>query len=74
MKLKVTVDRIENNIAVLLIRPEETIEIDWPLKYLPNYLKEGDILDFKISKDIEKRKRKEEKIKNIIDKLQKKDN
>lgn len=41
---KYTVDRIEGNIAVLLLRQDETVSYDIPLEQLPNGVAEGDIL------------------------------
>jgi hypothetical protein len=49
---KVTLDRIEENIAVLLVRDEEKIKINIPIILLPSGSKEGDILDIAIIKDI----------------------
>ena len=74
MKVKVTVDRIEEDTAVLLIRPEEDKKVDWPVKYLPEGIKEGDILDFELKQDKVTKKKKEEKVKNLIKKLQQKNN
>lgn len=38
--MKAVVDRIENDTAVLLIGPEETV-LDVPIRYLPDQVKEG---------------------------------
>ena len=62
--MKVTIDRIEGEYAVLLIRPEEEEKIDWPVSFLPEDVEEGDILDFKIEKIIEKKKVIKKKLKN----------
>jgi len=62
--VKVTIDRIEGEYAVLLIRPEEEEKIDWPVSFLPEDVEEGDILDFKIEKIIEKKKVIKKKLKN----------
>jgi len=64
IKVKVTIDRIEGEYAVLLIRPEEEEKIDWPVSFLPEDVEEGDILDFKIEKIIEKKKVIKKKLKN----------
>lgn len=70
--MKVTVDRIENNLAVLLIRPEEEYDLHIPLKYLPDDMKEGDILSFDIKKDIEETKKAEKRVGDLLDKLKNK--
>ena len=51
--LKVTIDRIEEGIAVLLVRDEEKIKINVPLTLLPVGSKEGDILDIAITRDVQ---------------------
>ena len=50
MKTKVTIDRIEEDIAVIELDSDNYIDI--PIKYLPPGVKEGDklILDFEKSK------------------------
>ena len=50
MKTKVTIDRIEEDIAVIELDLDNYIDI--PIKYLPVGVKEGDklILDFEKSK------------------------
>ena len=48
---KVTLDRIEENIAVLLVRDEENIKINIPLFLLPDQTKEGEILDIIITRN-----------------------
>lgn len=47
--MKAVVDRIENDMAVLLIGPEETV-LDVPVRYLPEQVKEGSWLrlDFRL--------------------------
>jgi len=72
MKVKVTVDRIEKNLAVLLIRPKEDERINWPLKFLPDDIKEGDILDIKIDKDLKTKEDSKERVGNLIEKLKRK--
>lgn len=48
MNLLLTVDRIEENTAVLLVRPDEERSILWPVVDLPPGCKEGDILSVDI--------------------------
>ena len=47
---KFTLDRIEENIVVLLVRDEEKTKINIPLFLLPAESKEGDILDIAITR------------------------
>jgi hypothetical protein len=50
---KVTLDRIEENIAVLLVRDEEKFKINIPIILFPSGSKEGDILDIAITRDVQ---------------------
>lgn len=69
---KVTLDRIEENIAVLLVRDEETIKIDIPLCLLPPESREGDILDFAITRDVKETEAAKERVTSLLEKLKQK--
>lgn len=69
---KVTLDRIEEDTAVLLVRDEETVKIDIPLFLLPAKSKEGDILDITIDRDIQETEDAKETVSALLEKLQKK--
>ena len=69
---KVTLDRIEENIAVLLVRDEEKIRINLPLILLPSGSEEGDILDIAITRNIQETEDAMERVSNLLEKLQKK--
>jgi len=49
---KVTLDRIEEYTAVLLVRDDESVRINFPLFLLPAGSKEGDIFEVTIVKDL----------------------
>ena len=53
MKVRVVVDRIEGEIAVLEVEGEGIVE--WPVKFLPRGIREGNILDveFEINREAE---------------------
>jgi hypothetical protein len=70
--MKVTLDRIEDGIAVLLVRPDETIKIDIPFKLLPSDCREGDILDIMICRDIDGTEAAKERVSSLIEKLKNK--
>ncbi len=70
--LKVTLDRFEDGMAVLLIRNDETIKIDFPAYLLPQDSKEGDILDITIHRDLESSQASKERVSSLIDKLKNK--
>ena len=71
--MKATIDRIENDWAVLLLREDESIEFELPVCMLPCGCNEGDILDINITRDVEATKEAEERVSGLIEKLQKKD-
>ena len=69
---KVTLDRIEENIAVLLVRDEEAIKINIPLSLLPVGSKEGDILDIAITRDVQETEVTKERVSSLLEKLRNK--
>ena len=66
---KVTLDRIEENIAVLFVRDEEKIKINIPLCLLPVGSKEGDILDIAITRDVQETETTKERVSSLLEKL-----
>lgn len=69
---KVTLDRIENSTAVLLLRDDESIKIDIPLFLLPPGSKEGDILNLSIEIDVQETEAAKERVLALLDKLKNK--
>ena len=69
---KVTLDRIEEDIAVLLVRDEEKIKIYTPLFLLPAESREGDILDITIDIDAQETEDAKERVSNLLEKLKNK--
>lgn len=69
---KVTLDRVEENLAVLLIKEEEKIKINIPLFLLPSGSKEGDILDITISKNLQETETAKKRVSNLLEKLKNK--
>ncbi len=69
---KVTLDRIEVGIAVLLVRDEEETNINIPLILLPSGSKEGDILDIVITRDVQKTEAAKERVSALLEKLKNK--
>ncbi len=70
--MKVTLDRFEDGCAVLLVRDDETIEIDLPACLLPGDCEEGDILDITIKRDKKSTEEARERVSGLIEKLKKK--
>jgi len=69
---KVTLDRIEENIAVLLVRDEESVRINIPLCLLPSESSEGDILDITIARNVQETEEAKERVLSLLEKLKKK--
>ncbi len=69
---KVTFDRIEENIAVLLLRDEENIKINIPLFLLPDQTKEGEILDITITRNKKETEEARNRVSALLEKLQNK--
>ena len=69
---KVTLDRIEGSIAVLLLRDEESIKIDIPLFLLPPESREGDILNISIVRDTQETEAAKERVSALLEKLKNK--
>lgn len=69
---KVTLDRIEENVAVLLVRDEEKTRINIPLSLLPVGCREGDILDIAITKDVQETESAKERVSSLLEKLKNK--
>lgn len=72
MTIKVTLDRIENETAVALVRPEETTKISIPLSLLPEGSKEGDILNIDITKEVQETEQAKERVSSLLEKLKNK--
>lgn len=70
--LKVTVDRFEGDYAVLLAGEEEDVRIDFPAVLLPEGCREGDVLDFAITRDEESTEAARERVSDLIEKLKRK--
>lgn len=70
--MKVTVDRIENGVAVLLIRPEEKYSLEIPVDYLPAETKESDILSVDFKREINETEEAKARVRDLIEKLKNK--
>lgn len=70
---KVTLDRIEGSTAVLLLRDNESIKIDFPLFLLPPGSKEGDILNLSIDRDVQETEAAKERVSALLEKLKNKE-
>ncbi|MFP4021149.1 MAG: DUF3006 domain-containing protein [Halanaerobium sp.] len=70
--MKVTIDKIENNKARLLIRPEEKEDFYLPLSELPEVVTEGSILEINFKMREDEKKAAEKRVGSLLDKLKNK--
>jgi predicted RNA-binding protein (virulence factor B family) len=69
--MKVVIDRIEGDLAVLLISDNEELSLNVPRAYLPKGVKEGDHLEVSFTIDKQSRAEAERRAKELLDKLTK---
>jgi hypothetical protein len=70
--MKVTIDRIEGTVAVLVSREDESVRVNVPVSLLPSGSREGDILTIGIERDREATEAAQERVSGLIEKLKKK--
>ncbi|KYZ75232.1 hypothetical protein AXX12_13790 [Anaerosporomusa subterranea] len=68
MKLKVVIDRIEENKAVLLIGEAEARSV-WPREYLPQGVAEGDHLEVSFRIDQEASRSAKQEVEDLLRQL-----
>ena len=69
--MKVTLDRIEGTIAVLISREDESVRVNVPVSLLPPGCREGDILTIRIERDRVATEAAQERVAGLIEKLKK---
>lgn len=69
---KATIDRFAGDFAVLLVRDDEDITIDFPASLLPAGCVEGDIIDIEIGKDEQATADARERVTALLEKLKRK--
>ena len=67
MNIKLTIDRFEENKAIL--KTENGVSIIWPKNRLPENSHEGMILVFNITNDIKSEKNKKQLAKDILNEI-----
>jgi hypothetical protein len=72
MELKLVVDRIEEETAVLLVQPKEQGQILWPVHLLPGNTQEGDILSISLHRDTAATRKALKRSADMIEKLRNK--
>jgi len=69
--MKVTIDRIEGTVAVLISREDESVRVNIPVSLLPAGCREGDILTIRIDRDLQATEAAYERVSDLIEKLKK---
>ena len=70
--MDMTIDRIEEGIAILIGREDETVRLKIPAAHLPPGCREGDILRMTLEQDKEAAARARERVSALQDRLRKK--
>jgi hypothetical protein len=67
--MRVTIDRIEGTLAVLVLRDDESVRVTLPVSLLPSGCREGDIVVIGIERDIEATTAARERVSGRIEQL-----
>ena len=67
--MKVTIDRVEGTVAVLISREDESVRVNVPVSLLPPGCREGDILTIRIVRDRAATEAAQERVSGLIEKL-----
>ncbi len=70
--MKAIIDRVEGELAVLLLGDTGEFRLNFPLSLLPVGCKEGDILNISIERDLATTQQTKERVSGLMDKLKKK--
>lgn len=67
-----TLDRVEGDAAVLLIRNGESIRLNVPIVLLPEGFREGDVLNITITRNKKETADSKSRVSSVIEQLKKK--
>jgi hypothetical protein len=68
-KLKVVIDRIEDEIATIVLYEDDSVHFNLPAEYLPEGAKEGDHFQLSFKKDRESRDAEKKKAEDLLKEL-----
>ena len=66
---KLVVDRIEGNLAVLVLYDDDAVKFDLPLRYLPDGVREGDHLLMNLREDEGSRGSEQKRVDDLLKEL-----
>ncbi|MBI3948875.1 MAG: DUF3006 domain-containing protein [Acidobacteria bacterium] len=67
--IKVVIDRIEGDLAVLVLYDDDRVKFNLPLQYLPKGVRGGDHLRMSFTVDEESREAEKQKIEELYEEL-----
>ena len=70
--MKAVIDRIEGELAVLLMGDEGKIRVNFPFSLLPEGCRESDVLNITIERDPQTTQQTKERISGLMERLKKK--
>ena len=70
--MKAVIDRVEGELAVLLLGDKGEFRLNIPISLLPSGCKEGDVLNISIERDPEATSQAKERTSDLMDRLKKK--
>jgi len=68
-QIKVSVDRIEEGLAILVAWDDHSMQIEWPVALLPESVREGSVLSISVSQDEQARIETKDKVAGLLHKL-----
>jgi len=66
---KVVIDRLEDDLAVIVMFDDDSVQFNLPVKYLPEGVKEGDHLQMNFGVDKESRQSQKQKVADLLKEL-----
>jgi hypothetical protein len=70
--MKAVIDRIEGDLAVVLMGERGEFKFNIPLQFLPDSCKEGDVLKISIERDLTATEETKQRVSSLMGKLKKK--
>jgi len=70
--MKAVIDRVEGELAVLLLGDKGEFKLNLPLSQLPAGCREGDVLNVSFERDVVGTEQAKERVSGLMDKLRKK--
>jgi hypothetical protein len=70
--MKMTIDRVEDTIAILISCQDESVRVNVPVSLLPQGYREGDILTIRIERDRAATESAKSRVSDLIEKLKNK--